>query len=188
MTKQELENVMRHYKKREISNEKLIPAAVLIPLFYKDGQCYALFTRRSNEVISHKSQVCFPGGAHQASDADLLQTALREAEEEIGLKSEDVEVLGELDDSITLTGYLISPFIAFIPYPYPFKANNKEVAKIFSIPLSALMDENNFRQAYQTIDGVTYLDYSYKYGEEVVWGATARIVKQFTDLIRRQDS
>ena len=185
--KQKIEKILRHYKKRKSNDENIIPAAVLIPLFYNEGQYHVLFTQRSDEVNFHKGQVCFPGGGPEARDSSLLQTALREAEEEIGLKREDVEVLGELDDSVTVTsGYVISPFVAFIPYPYPFKADPREVEQIFSVPLLALMDEANFRQDYQTISGRTVCVYYYEYGGKVIWGATARIVRQFTELLRSE--
>ena len=185
--KQKIEKILRHYKKSKINDENIIPAAVLIPLFYNEGQYHVLFTQRSDEVNFHKGQICFPGGGPEARDSSLLQTALREAEEEIGLKSEDVEVLGELDDSVTVTsGYVISPFVAFIPYPYPFKADSREVEQIFSVPLLALMDEANFRQDYQTISGRTVCVYYYEYGGKVIWGATARIVRQFTELLRSE--
>jgi len=186
--KQKIEGILRHYQNKKISDENLISSAVLVPLFYHEGQYYALFTQRSNNVKSHKGQICFPGGRRQPGDASLLQTALREAEEEIGLKCEDVEILGSLDDNVTLThGCVISPFVALIPYPYPFKADRREVEQILTVPLSALMDKANFRQEYQTIDGKTVLVYCYKYGKKVAWGATARIIKQFIELLRSGD-
>jgi len=157
--------------------ENLKSSAVLIPLFYNQGQYHILFTERSDEVDFHKGQVCFPGGTREPSDSSLLQTALRETEEEIGLKAKDAEILGELDDSITLTSnYVISPFVAFIPHPYPFKADSRETREIFSVPLSFLMDEANFKQD----------SYAYEYEGHIIWGATARILKQFIDLLKSE--
>jgi len=150
---------------------------VLIPLFYDHGQYHVLLTERSEEVNFHKGQVCFPGGTREPSDSSLLQTALREAEEEIGLRAEDVEILGELDDSVTLTSnYVISPFVAFIPHPYPFKADGREIREIFPVPLSFFMVEANFRQD----------SYEYEYDGHIIWGATARILKQFIDLLKSE--
>ena len=171
--KQKIEEILRHYRKREIPDENLIPSAVLLPLFHYQEQYHVLFTERSEEVNAHKGQVCFPGGTYQLSDSSLLQTALREVEEEIDLKAEDVEILGELDDIRTITtDYIISPFVGFIPYPYPFKADYREIKEIFSVPLLTLMDETKFRQ------------YSYEHEGHIIWGATARILKQFTELLR----
>jgi 8-oxo-dGTP pyrophosphatase MutT (NUDIX family) len=175
--KQQIEKILRHRKKEKITGENLRAAAVLIPLFYNQGQCHVLFTQRSDEVNFHKGQVCFPGGTQEPSDSSLLQTALREIEEEISLKAKDVEILGELDDSMTLTSnYVISPFVAFIPHPYPFHADGREIKEIFSVPVSFLMDEANFK-----LDS-----YAYEYEGHVIWGATARILRQFIDLLKSE--
>ncbi|MFO7773025.1 MAG: CoA pyrophosphatase [Dehalococcoidia bacterium] len=173
--KEHLSNNLRHRKKRKITDQNVKASAVLIPLFCSQGEYHVLFTERSDEVDFHKGQVCFPGGTHEPSDSSLLQTALREAEEEISLKAEDVEILGELDDIMTLTSnYVISPFVALIPHRYPIKADGREVRGIFCVPLSFLMDEANFRQD----------SYAYEYKGHVIWGATARILRQFIDLFK----
>ena len=175
--KQQIEKILRHRKKKKITGENLKTSAVLIPLFYNQGQYHVLLTERSEEVNFHKGQVCFPGGTREPSDSSLLQTALRETEEEIGVKAEDVEILGEFDDNLTLTSnYVISPFVAFIPHPYPFKADGREIKEIFSVPLSFLMDEANFKQD----------SCEYKYDGHIIWGATARILKQFIDLLKSE--
>jgi 8-oxo-dGTP pyrophosphatase MutT (NUDIX family) len=175
--KQRIGKILRHRKKEKITGENLRASAVLIPIFCNQGQCHVLFTERSEEVNFHRGQVCFPGGTQEPSDSSLLQTALREIEEEISLKAKDVEILGELDDSMTLTSnYVISPFVAFIPHPYPFHADGREIKEIFSVPLSFLMDEANFKQD----------SYAYEYEGHVIWGATARILKQFIDLLKSE--
>jgi 8-oxo-dGTP pyrophosphatase MutT (NUDIX family) len=175
--KQRIEKIFSHHKKKKITGENLKTSAVLIPLFYGQGQYHILFTERSDEVDFHKGQVCFPGGRREPSDSSLLQTALREIEEEISLKAKDVEILGELDDIITLTSnYVISPFVAFIPHPYPFQAEGREIREIFSVPLSFLMDEANFKQD----------SHAYEYEGHIIWGATARILKQFIDLLKSE--
>jgi len=175
--KQQIEKILRHHRKKKITGENLRASAVLIPLFYNQGQYHVLFTRRSEEVDFHKGEVCFPGGTREPSDSSLLQTALRETEEEISLKAEDVEILGEFDDSVTLTSnYVISPFVALIPHPYPLKADGREIREIFSVPLSFLMDEANFKQD----------SYAYEYEGHIIWGATARILRQFVDLLKSE--
>jgi 8-oxo-dGTP pyrophosphatase MutT (NUDIX family) len=175
--KQQIEKILRNHGKKKITGENLKTSAVLIPLFYNQGQYHVLLTERSEEVDFHKGQVCFPGGRREPSDSSLLQTALREAEEEISLKAEDVEILGEFDDNLTLTSnYVISPFVARIPYPYPLKADGREIREIFSVPLSFLMDEDNFKQN----------SYSYEYEGHIIWGATARILKQLMDLLKSE--
>jgi len=173
--KQQIQKILRHHRKKKITGENLKASAVLIPLFYNQGQYHVLFTERSEEVDFHKGQVCFPGGTREPSDSSLLQTALRETEEEIGLRAKDVEILGEFDDNVTLTSnYVISPFVALIPHPYPLKADGREIREIFSVPLSFLMDEANFKQE----------SYEYEYEGHIIWGATARILRQFIHLLK----
>jgi len=160
-----------------IADKNLKASAVLIPLFHDQGQYHILFTERSEEIDFHKGQVCFPGGTHEPSDSSLLHTALRETEEEISLKAEDVEILGELDDITTLTSkYVISPFVAFIPHPDSLRTNGREIKEIFSVPLSFLMDEANFEQG----------SCAYEYKGHIIWGATARILRQFIDLLKSE--
>ena len=152
-------------------------SAVLVFLFHNKEEYHVLFTERSDAVNLHKGQVCFPGGTREPSDSSLLETALRESQEEIGLKPEHVEILGELDDELTLTSdYIIRPFVALIPYPYPLRADRREIKEIFSIPLSVLMDESNFDKNSCT----------YKYEGHIIWGATARILKQLVDLLKSE--
>jgi 8-oxo-dGTP pyrophosphatase MutT (NUDIX family) len=172
--KERIERILRNRDKKKITGENLKASAVLIPLFHNQGQYHILFTERSDEVVFHKGQVCFPGGTQELSDPSLVETALREAQEEIGLQAKDIEILGELDDSITfVSNYIISPFVAFIPYPHSLKTNGREVKRAFSVPLSFLMDEANFNSDSQ----------AYEYEGHIIWGATARILRQFVDLL-----
>ena len=111
-----------------LSGRELTEAAVLVPIFYKDGEYNILFTQRSDQVPHHKGQISFPGGARSEVDASLLDTALRESCEEIGLKASDADVVGELDDTPTTTSsFNISPFVAFVPHPYNFALNPYEI-------------------------------------------------------------
>ena len=182
---QEFKEIFRRYHKRTNTDANLNLAAVLIPLFYKEGHIHILFTQRSEQVIHHKGQICFPGGSYQSSDATLLQTALRETEEEIGLVAKDVEILGELDDSSTITSrYVISPFVALIPYPYTFKPNHNEIKQIFSIPLSELTSEIHLQQSYPDSGKQYPISYFYHYEEHIIWGVTARILNQLIELLK----
>lgn len=175
--KHQIERVLHNRRPKKITGENLKASAVLMPIFHNRGQYHVLFTERSDEVVFHKGQVCFPGGTREPSDSSLLQTALRESQEEIGLEAEDIEILGELDDILTfVTNYVISPFVAFIPYPHSLKTDGREVKGAFSVPLSFLMDEANFKQD----------SYAYEYEGHIIWGATARILRQFVDLLKSE--
>ena len=182
--KKGLKQSLSSYRKKRIIDDKLASSAVLVPIFSKYNQHHILFTQRSNQVAYHKGQVSFPGGAHSEIDSSFLDTALRESWEELGLEAKDVEIIGELDDIITTTsGFIISPFVGIIPYPYEFKKNPAEIDEIFDVPLSALLDDSNFNQTDQIIDDEPITIYSYEYAGWVIWGATARIVKQLLDIL-----
>lgn len=175
--------VLSQRRKKTITDDSLRPSGVLLPLFYKDGKYHILLTRRTENLEHHKGQISFPGGAYDEGDRTLMVTALREAYEEIGLKSEDVEILGELDDMVTTTEFIISPFVGFIPYPYEFNINTYEIAELIEVPVQALLDREEYREDFMTREGTPYHGYSYEYNGHIVWGATARILKQFLDLV-----
>ena len=175
--KQQIADILSHHDKKKITSQNLKASAVLIPVFYNQDQYHILFTERSDEVNFHKGQVCFPGGTQEPFDSSLLQTALREIEEEIGLETKNIEILGELDDTLTfVTNYVISPFVAFISTPSALRTNGREVKGTFSVPLSFLIDEANFKQDSQ----------SYDYEGHIIWGATARILRQFIGLLNSE--
>jgi 8-oxo-dGTP pyrophosphatase MutT (NUDIX family) len=167
-----------------LSDSKMTMSAVLVPIFLKSGQYHLLFIQRTERVREHKGQISFPGGAYEKADTLLVNTALREAEEEIGLAPGAVEVLGELDDMLTVaTNYIISPFVGVIPYPYQFKLDNWETEELIIVPISALLDKNCFSESKAISNGREIEAYSYKYGDKTIWGATARILKQFLGVI-----
>ncbi|MHB2017351.1 MAG: NUDIX hydrolase [Candidatus Xenobia bacterium] len=160
----------------------LTPAAVLVPMYEKDGRTWLLFTQRTETVKDHKGQICFPGGACDAVDCDIVATALRESQEEIGLLPAHVEVVGMLDDMVTHTGYHITPILGRIPYPYSFSAREAEVAAILEVPLDDLLRGPEVRP--RTIAGVTYDVYYYQSGPHTIWGITGRIVKNLLEVLQ----
>ena len=182
--KQRLRQALSQRQKQQFVDASLVSSAVLLPIYRKCGQCYILFTKRTEKVKEHKGQISFPGGAYQEEDGTLLATALRECAEEIGLASKEVEVLGELDDIATkTTGYVISPFVAFIPRPHQFKVNSGEVKEIVEVPVSELLDKNSWREEPEVISGKTVTSCSFHYQGMVIWGATAGILNQFLDIL-----
>jgi 8-oxo-dGTP pyrophosphatase MutT (NUDIX family) len=169
---------------KRVIDTKRTSAAVLIPCYVKDGQYHVLFIQRSDLVRDHKSQISFPGGACELIDKSLADTALREAEEEIGLDRKDVKVLGQLDDMATAgTNYIISPIVGLIPCPYQFKVDEFETNEIIEVPIAALLDEKCMEEGTALVDGRAVDSYFYHYGSKVIWGATARILKQFLAII-----
>ncbi|MDI6753665.1 MAG: CoA pyrophosphatase [Thermodesulfobacteriota bacterium] len=171
-----------------LKDQGLKRAAVLVPLFKKGGEYHILFTKRTDTVEHHKGQISFPGGRQDQKDQDLLNTALREAQEEMGIKKEDVHLLGELDDFLTATtDFCISPFVAFIPYPYPFKINPHEIEEVIEAPLLAFLDDDKFRQEVIVRNGEPFPVYFYQYQGHTIWGATARILKQLLDLLPEEE-
>ena len=136
----------------------------------------------------HKGQISFPGGGRHPEDSTLMDTAIRESWEEIGLNPQDAEVLGELDDIATYTSnFVISPFVAAIPYPYEFRASPYEVEEIIEVPLSVLLDTRNFSQEVVSLGDQLILQYFYRHGDRVIYGATARILKQFLEVVFTND-
>jgi len=158
-------------------------AAVLVPLFKKEEDCHLLFTKRSDEVKYHKGEISFPGGVVDEEDLELINTALREAHEEIGLRESDVQIIGILDDIVTVTEFIVTPIVGLFPYPYPFKVSEREISELIEVPLSHLLDGNSFSEREIFRGGQNEVVYTYQYGKHAIWGATARILKQFLDLI-----
>ncbi|MFP3869800.1 MAG: NUDIX hydrolase [Syntrophobacteria bacterium] len=160
----------------------LVTASVLLPLLYKEDTLHVLLTKRTRTVKTHKGQVSFPGGVRDADDHNLLATALREAQEEIHLRPQDVEIFGALEPISTITtGYLVYTFVGLIPYPYPFKPNSREVAEILTVPLHFLADARHWSRSVLSINNRTWTTYSVTYGNQLIWGATARILKSFLE-------
>jgi len=175
--------VLSSRKRRVIEHPPFSHAAVLVPLFKKEEDCHLLFTKRSDQVKYHKGEISFPGGVVDEEDLELINTALREADEEIGLKKSDVQILGILDDIVTITEFIVTPIVGLFPYPYPFKVSEVEIAELIEVPLSSLLDDGCLNEKEIIRSGQKEVVYAYQYGKHIIWGATARILKQFLDLI-----
>jgi len=175
--------ILSSRKRRVIEHPPFSHAAVLVPLFKKGDGCHLLFTKRSDQVKHHKGEISFPGGVVDEEDLELISTALREADEEIGLKKGDVQILGILDDIVTVTEFIVTPIVGLFPYPYPFKVSEVEIAELIEVPLSSLLREKSFSEKEIIRGGQKEIVYAYQYEKHIIWGATARILKQFLDLI-----
>lgn len=171
--------------REELAN-KSNAAAVLMPLFERDGELHVVFIRRSDHVASHRGQVAFPGGRVEAVDATLLDAALREAHEEVGLDPASVEVIGGLPTMhTTASGIIVAPFVGVIAPDAPLKPDPSEVAEIFDVPLSALRDPR-FRGDYEwNPDGRARASKfpAILYGGQVIWGLTLRITINLLEIL-----
>ncbi len=174
-------NVLRNKNKIKLAKNNLVRAAVLVPLMSEEGNYSLLFTKRHKELKNHPGQISFPGGLFEKSDIDLKGTILREAWEELGIVRNDINILGVLDDYASSTGYLISPFVGKIPYPYDFKINKSEVSEIIITPLEEL--KKSPKIGYVIKNSKPYPVYYYELPNHVIWGATARIIKNFIEIL-----
>ncbi|MCK9375722.1 MAG: CoA pyrophosphatase [Syntrophobacterales bacterium] len=155
---------------------ELTPAGVLVPLFLQDDALQVLFTQRTLMVKDHRGQIAFPGGVRDPEDQHLLATALRETFEEIGLAPEAVEVLGTLPGVATITGYHITPYVGLIPHPYDFHTSPREVKRLLPLPLAGFYAPERWSSGPYIFQGRTTRVCYWHNGQEVVWGATARIL------------
>jgi 8-oxo-dGTP pyrophosphatase MutT (NUDIX family) len=144
---------------------------------------HLLLTKRTDRVEHHKGQISFPGGVVDKSDTSPEHTALRELEEELGIPSSSVTIIGQLDDFHIPTGFIVTPIVGFIDHPIDIRLKNDEVDEILLIPLSKFFDPSLQRTEIRFLKGVDRQVYVYDVWKEPVWGATAHIIKQFTDLI-----
>jgi 8-oxo-dGTP pyrophosphatase MutT (NUDIX family) len=180
--KQKVKEALAARQRQVVTKEGYRPSAVLIPIYENKNGYYIVLTKRTQDVMYHKGQISFPGGAYDKDDGDLTATALREAFEEIGVRAEDVEVLGSLDDESTYTSkYVITPFVGAIPYPYKFKVSRREVEELIEAPLSALLKPGCFSPETQDEGGKSHPWGHYVYGNHKITGITARILKQLLD-------
>ena len=156
-------------------------AAVLVPLYREGGEIHAVFTRRRDDLRRHAGEVSFPGGRQDLDDEDLRFTALREAEEEIGLPPAAVEIVGGLQPTPTLvTNYAVYPFVGVIEPGHAWQPSDAEVAEVLELPLRALRDGHGRRRLVRR--GIPLRVEVYVVGESLIWGATARILG---DLLAR---
>ena len=181
--KERTKQILSQRNRVEIIRRGYRPAAVLIPVYEHPSDYYVVLTQRSNELLHHKGQISFPGGRYDEVDGELKVTALRETCEEIGVKPEDIEVLGMLDDQATLTtNYRITPFVGIIPYPYEFNISAYEVAELIEVPISMLLDPGNFSPVTPDNEGVVHPWGSFRFATHHITGITAKILMQFLAL------
>ena len=171
------------YAELELNDEITLKcAAVLVPLVWYDEEWHLLFTRRTDRVESHKGQVSFPGGACDEDETTPEQTALREADEEIGIQPAGIKVLGRLANLITISYFRVTPVVGVVRWPTVFRVGEHEVARVFTIPLAWLANESNRWQFEIPGRNRSVIAY-HPYDGELLWGATARMTVDFLNVL-----
>ena len=171
------------YAEIDLTDEtRLKCAAVLIPLLWQDDEWHVLLTRRTDKVESHKGQVSFPGGACDEGETTPEETALREANEEIGIDPQKVRVLGKIMNMITITSFRVTPVVGVIEWPAVLLLGKDEVERVFTIPLNWLAEKNN-RWEFSMPGRNRSLIVYHPFDGELLWGATARMTVDFLNVL-----
>jgi 8-oxo-dGTP pyrophosphatase MutT (NUDIX family) len=170
--------------RRDVSDGPLVRAAVLVPIVDR-GEPVLIFAKRTELVSHHKGQIAFPGGVVDESDPSSLAAALRECEEEIGLAPEAVQPLGALDDSETVaTQFVITPWVGLARAPARWRPDGLEIERVLEVPFAALAEPGAFRVEHWERDGTRRPVYFFDWAGETIWGATARILVHYLDVVR----
>lgn len=162
------------------------PAAVLVPIVAREDGLQVLLTQRTLHLNHHPGQISFPGGRMESSDTGPVMTALRETQEEIGLSSEQVELLGRLPEYRTGTGFAVTPVVGLVRPPLSLTLDAFEVAEVFEVPLGFLLDPLNHRRHRMEYQGRMREYYAMPYGERYIWGATAGMLVSLSRLLHGQ--
>lgn len=184
MTEHQLTSALANYAYQPLSFPEGVRAAVLCPLFIREEEAHLLFIKRSQQLKHHRGEVSFPGGVKENSDCSLLETCLRETEEEVGIQSGDVTIIGRLDEVNTTTGFLVSPFLGLIPHPYSFQLNKQEVEHLITVPVAQFIETSNQYDFYYFNGQQLVSLVAYHINNQVIWGATARIVEQLITMFQ----
>jgi 8-oxo-dGTP pyrophosphatase MutT (NUDIX family) len=168
--------------RRSLALADRVRAAVLVLFVYRRGMPALVFAKKTEDVPHHKGQFSFPGGVVRSSDASVVEAALREAEEEIGVDAAAVEVLGLFDDApTTVTNFVITPVLGLARTEPSFRPDGREIERVIEIPLAHLLEPTAFREEEWEREGVKRPVVFVSYGEDVVWGTTGRILRELLD-------
>jgi 8-oxo-dGTP pyrophosphatase MutT (NUDIX family) len=175
--------------KNDVIDDHLKQAAILVPLFFDKGIWKLLFIRRSNIGEFHRGEVAFPGGGKESVDQNMAETALRETREELGILPENIQILGEMKPLPTISKYFVTPIVGVLKTPMEIKPNSIEVARVFSIPLDWLMNDENWGLNTFEIDNrgkISTIVYN-TFDEEKLWGFTAKVTQNLIEVINKKE-
>ena len=182
--KEALKQALAAYSPQGIGADPGVAGAGVLVLIHAhpDGP-NIVFQKRTESVRDHKGQISFPGGGTDPEDVDALATALRETHEEIGVLPADIEVLGQLDDMVTVSNFRVTPFVGWLGrYPYEWRFSEAEVAYLLEVPLAHLLEPSTLVPDRRLVNGREYVFSSYQWRDDLIWGATARMLTNFLDI------
>jgi 8-oxo-dGTP pyrophosphatase MutT (NUDIX family) len=159
-------------------------AAVLVPIVEHESGLTVLFTQRATHLKNHAGQISFPGGRVEPTDLNPLEAALRETEEEIGLGREHITFVGYLEPQLVLSGYWVTPVVAFVQPGFELRLDTREVESAFEVPLLHILDETNHRSRERKLGEVTVTVHDIPYGDHNIWGATAGMLMSLYRLLK----
>ena len=174
-----------HEELKDVIGDLRSPAAVLVPVLPQQSGSTVLFTRRSKHLRHHAGQISFPGGRAETNDSDAIAVALRETEEEIGIPARHIKPIGYLDCCETISGFCITPVVAYLDIGSIYKMDSMEVEEIFEIPLKYFLDPNNLRRREIEFRGRARKTYEFVFDRHVIWGATAAMLVNLRDRLER---
>jgi 8-oxo-dGTP pyrophosphatase MutT (NUDIX family) len=184
MLREQLRERLTRTMPSRIQGSSRTRAAVLIPFFDKEEKPCIIFTKRTDHVATHRGEICFPGGVMEESDSNLLQTALREVEEELAIPAANIEVLGSLDEIRTVSSnFLVVPYIGYLNEMVPFLPNEWEVSEVLEIPFEHFANPEIFHEERRVVDHQEIPVYFYQWESHMIWGVTGRILKSLLDLM-----
>ncbi len=159
-----------------LAGEGAVPSAVLMPLWEREGRVEVLFTKRTSRLPQHAGQISFPGGSRDPGDLDDQATALRETEEELGIPPSQIEVVARLDQILTVTNFLVTPFVGLVSPAARAAPNPAEVAALLWVPLATVLDPSRYQDSAVPWRGMVFRQKALPFGGELIWGATGRML------------
>ena len=185
MLREQLRDKLTKSIPKRIETSSRTRAAVLIPIFDLEGEPFVVFTKRTDHVATHRGEICFPGGVMDDEDPNLLHTALREVQEELGIPPANVEILGSLDEIRTVSSnFLVVPYVGYLNERIAFSPNEWEVSEVLEIPFAHFMNPEIFHEEERFVENRSIPVYFYRWESHIIWGVTGRILKTLLDLLK----